>query len=185
MKSETTTKSEGAGGVELENGRRSIENFLAPLCVLPGVAYQALGPFAVDETNYSVPRLSFQGPTGTDPIRIGIFAAIHGDEPAGAAAVAAFLEHLVKRPELAANFHLDLYPLCNPTGFEDNTRHSRRGKDLNREFWRQSAEAEVKVLEAELNSRHFSGIIQLHEDDTSDGIYGFVRGHTLTEKLLR
>jgi len=25
----------------------------------------------------------------------------------------------------------------------------------------------------------------LHADDTSDGIYGFVRGHTLTENLLR
>src|SRR5205823_12710520 len=27
--------------------------------------------------------------------------------------------------------------------------------------------------------------IQLHADDTSEGIYGFVRGHTLTENLLR
>jgi hypothetical protein len=56
---------------------------------------------------------------------------------------------------------------------------------LNREFWRASTEAEVELLEHELRTRHFSGIIQLHADDTSDGIYGFVRGHTLTENLLR
>jgi len=48
-----------------------------------------------------------------------------------------------------------------------------------------SAEAEVQILENELRSRHFSGIIQLHADDTSGGVYGFVRGHTLTENLLR
>jgi hypothetical protein len=80
---------------------------------------------------------------------------------------------------------LQAYPLCNPTGFEDNSRYSRRGRDLNREFWRASVEPEVELLENELRTRHFNGIIQLHADDTSDGIYGFVRGHTLTENLLR
>ena len=62
---------------------------------------------------------------------------------------------------------------------------SRRGKDLNREFWKNSSEPEVRLLEKELRTRHFEGLIQLHADDTSDGIYGFVRGHTLTENLLR
>jgi murein peptide amidase A len=56
---------------------------------------------------------------------------------------------------------------------------------LNREFWRASVEAEVQILEHELRTSHFAGIVQLHADDTSDGIYGFVRGHTLTENLLR
>src|SRR5439155_24849860 len=56
---------------------------------------------------------------------------------------------------------------------------------LNREFWRGSIEAEIQILEHELRTSAFNGIIQLHADDTSDGIYGFVRGHTLTENLLR
>lgn len=56
---------------------------------------------------------------------------------------------------------------------------------MNREFWKGSQEPEVRILEAELRARHFHGLIQLHADDTSDGIYGFVRGHTLTENLLR
>ena len=139
----------------------------------------------VDGEEYFLPRLTFRGPNSSDPIRIGLFAAIHGDEPAGAVAAATFLRELAQEPALAENFHVQIYPICNPTGFEDNTRYSRKGRDLNREFWRASVEAEVQILERELRSSHFSGIIQLHADDTSEGIYGFVRGHTLTENLLR
>jgi hypothetical protein len=167
------------------NGRRSIQKFIEPLLGLPAVPADFLGPFEVKDEKYNIPRFTFLGPNSSDPIRIGLFAAIHGDEPAGAVAASRFLLDLVAEPQLAENFHVEIYPICNPTGFEDNTRQSRRGHDLNRQFWKSSAEAEVQILEHELRTRHFSGIIQLHADDTSDGIYGFVRGHTLTENLLR
>ena len=144
-----------------------------------------LGPFEIGGQPYSLPRLTFRGPNSNDPIRIGIFAAIHGDEPAGALAAAQFLVEVAKEPAVAENFHVQVYPICNPTGFEDNTRNSRSGRDLNREFWRESTQAEVQILEHELRTGRFSGIIQLHADDTSEGLYGFVRGHTLTEHLLR
>jgi len=165
--------------------RRSLTGFLEPLKTLPGVEWEALGSFEVGAKSYSLPRFIFRGANSSDPICIGLFAAIHGDEPAGALAAAAFLKQLSAKPDLAENFHLSVYPICNPTGFEDNTRHSRRGRDLNREFWRGSPEAEVAILEHELRTRHFNGLIQLHADDTSQGLYGFVRGHTLTENLLR
>jgi len=164
---------------------RSLPALLGPLRGLPGVQGEDLGSFEINGGKYSIPRFTFQGPNSSDPIRIGIFAAIHGDEPAGAFAAAKFLADVAREPDLAENFHLQIYPVCNPTGFEDQTRHSRRGKDLNREFWKASVEPEIEILEHELRSRHFSGIIQLHADDTSDGVYGFVRGHTLTENLLR
>src|SRR5439155_934561 len=169
----------------MENGRRSIGRFLEPLLSLAGVQADSLGSFESGGENYSLPRFTFRGPNSSDPIRIGLFAAIHGDEPAGALAAVRFLLEIAREPGLAENFHLQVYPLCNPTGFEDNTRQSRRGQDLNREFWRASVESEVQVPEHELRASHFHGIIQLHADDTSDGIYGFVRGHTLTENLLR
>ena len=86
---------------------------------------------------------------------------------------------------MAEDYEIQAYPVCNPTGFEDNTRCSRSGRDLNREFWKNSTEAEVQILENELRAQHFHGLIQLHADDTSEGIYGFVRGATLTENLLR
>jgi murein peptide amidase A len=168
-----------------ENGRRSIETLLRPIRELPGLKADLLGAFEVNAEKYSIPRFSFRGPNNVDPIRIGIFAAIHGDEPAGALAVIQFLMDLVANPALAEDYQIYAYPICNPTGFEDNTRCSRNARDLNREFWRNSSEAEVQVLENELRLQHFHGLIQLHADDTSEGIYGFVRGATLTENLLR
>lgn len=165
--------------------RRSIQSFIEPLVALSNVQTTLLGSFENNGHRYSLPRFTFRGPNSGDPIRIGVFAAIHGDEPAGALATAEFLKQVATDPEITENFLLQIYPLCNPTGFEDNTRHSRRGKDLNREFWKASAEPEIEILEHELRTQRFSGIIQLHADDTSDGIYGFVRGHTLTENLLR
>ena len=177
--------SDFAAQLSLENGHRSLERWLEPLRHLAGVEHEALGGFHSGTQEYSLPRFTLRGPNSSDPIRIGIFAAIHGDEPAGALAAATFLTEAVQAPEFIENFLLQLYPVCNPTGFEDNTRHSRRGKDLNREFWKQSTEPEVEILDHELRTRHFHGIIQLHADDTSDGLYGFVRGHTLTENLLR
>jgi hypothetical protein len=167
------------------SGQRSIELLLEPLSGLAGVQAESLGSFESSGMKYSLPRFTFRGPNSSDPIRIAIFAGIHGDEPAGTLAAVKFLSEMVHRPEVAENFLLQIYPVCNPTGFEDNTRHSRRGKDLNREFWKSSVEPEIEILEHELRSQRFSGIIQLHADDTSEGIYGFVRGHTLTENLLR
>jgi murein peptide amidase A len=168
-----------------KDGRRSIELLLEPLVGARGVTAQCLGAFECHGHEYHLPRLSFRGPNSADPIRLAIFAAIHGDEPAGALAAVQFLLELSADPSVAEDYQIDAYPVCNPSGFEDNTRHSRRGKDLNREFWKNSTEPEVQLLEKELRARHFHGIIQLHADDTSDGIYGFVRGHTLTEALLR
>lgn len=169
----------------LQDGRRSLDRLLEPVAAAPNVQVECLGAFESGGREYHLPRLTFRGPNSADPIRLAIFAAIHGDEPAGALAIVQFLLQLAAKPELAEDYRIDAYPVCNPTGFEDNTRHSRAGKDLNREFWRNSTEPEVQLLEKELRARHFHGIIQLHADDTSDGLYGFVRGHTLTEALLR
>jgi predicted deacylase len=134
---------------------------------------------------YELPRYLFVGPRGGDtPIRVGIFAGIHGDEPEGVHALVQFIQLLERKPELAMGYYLSFYPVCNPTGFEDGTRLSRSGKDLNREFWKRSDEPEVRLLQAELLSRSFQGLIALHTDDTSSGFYGIVRGATLTKHLL-
>jgi hypothetical protein len=166
------------------SGRRSLRRVLDLLTGLPAVQADLL-PFETNGEAYSLPRFTVFASRDVEPIRLGIFAAIHGDEPAGALGVVKLMLELARRPEWASNYHVTAYPICNPTGFEDNTRTSRRGRDLNREFWKNSTEPEVRILEDELHARHFHGLIQLHADDTSDGVYGFVRGHTLTENLLR
>jgi protein MpaA len=171
------------------NQRRSISDLLAPLEKIaqnsPNLVANHDAKFEVNGENYELPRYLFVGPRGGDtPIRVGIFAGIHGDEPEGVHAIVQFIKLLEAKPELAAGYYLSFYPVCNPTGFEDATRFSRAGKDLNREFWKNSSEPEVRLLQAELISRSFQGIISLHTDDTSDGFYGFVGGATLTKNLI-
>ncbi|MGB7768736.1 MAG: succinylglutamate desuccinylase/aspartoacylase family protein [Verrucomicrobiia bacterium] len=169
--------------------RRSINNLLAPLEQIaahsPNLVVNHEARFEVGGETCELPRYLFVGPKGGDtPIRVGIFAAIHGDEPEGARAIVQFIKLLEAKPELAAGYSLSFYPVCNPTGFEDGTRRSRGGKDLNREFWKNSNEPEVRLLQAELVSHSFQGIISLHTDDTSDGFYGFAHGATLTKHLI-
>ena len=169
--------------------RRSIADLLAPLERIaansPNLVANHDARFEVNGEAYELPRYLFVGPRGGDtPIRLGIFAGIHGDEPEGVHALVQFVKLLEAKPELATGYYLSIYPVCNPTGFEDGTRFSRSGKDLNREFWKGSTEPEVRLLQAELQSRSFQGIIALHTDNTSDGFYGFVRGATLAKHLI-
>lgn len=170
--------------------RRSIAALLAPLNELAErsefVRAYRYGSFQIAGDRYSLPCFIFTKPGvgGTDPIRLAIFATIHGDEPEGALALTEFYRELVRQPSLASGYQIYAYPLCNPTGYEDSTRHSRGGKDLNREFWKSSAEPEVLGLEDELWRHHFDGLIALHSDNTSDGLYGFVQGPDISQELL-
>ena len=142
--------------------------------------------FVADGRRQSLVRIVLRGPTGGgDRVRLGLFAAVHGDEPAGAWALVDLAAAVLAQPERATGFELVLYPCCNPGGFERGTRENAAGLDLNREFWRGSAEPEVRWLERELAAQHFDGLIALHADDTSDGLYGFARGQTLADELLR
>jgi len=144
------------------------------------------GAFEHAGRRYSLPRYLFLGPRGGgDALRIGVFAGIHGDEPQGALALARFARRLEEKPELAQGYALFLYPLCNPTGLEDGTRCSRTGRDLNREFWKGSPEPEVQLLETEIWTHAFHGIVNLHSDDTSSGLYGFVNGTVLAQHLVQ
>jgi hypothetical protein len=169
--------------------RRSLAGLLTPLDQIaarsPNLVANQDAIFEVAGETYTLPRYLFVGPRGGDtPIRIGIFAGIHGDETDGVRAAVQFLKLLEAKPELATGYYLSFYPACNPTGLEDGTRHSRGGKDLNREFWGNSNEPEVRLLQAELVSRSFNGIISLHTDDTSHGFYGITRGAILTQHLI-
>lgn len=137
------------------------------------------------ESGFGLERFQFEGPHGGgDPIRIAFFAGIHGDEQAGSHAIVEFARKLVRNPALAEGYQIYLYPVCNPAGFDAGSRYSTSGEDLNREFWKGSREPEVIVLEKEIQELAFHGLVSFHADDTSDGVYGFVRGAVLTRSLL-
>ena len=145
----------------------------------------SLGGFLAGDAGYELHRFTLRGAAdGNATVRLGFFATIHGDETQGAQALLELAKLSRREPELFRGYEIHLYPLCNPTGYEDGTRHSRRGEDLNRHFWRGSHEPEIALLENEIAARRFHGIVSLHSDDTSDGLYGFVRGSTISKELL-
>jgi hypothetical protein len=72
-----------AGSLKLAT-RRSIADLLAPLDQVAAKSHNIVvnrgARFEVDGESYVLPRYLFIGPkSGDAPIRIGIFAAIHGD----------------------------------------------------------------------------------------------------------
>lgn len=102
---------------------RSLTDFVAPVeesaRQSASLLSKSLAAFEVEGNDYHIPRYLFIGPRGgDDPIRLGLFAAIHGDEPEGANALVQLLQVLEQRPELARDFFLFVYPVCNPTGYE-------------------------------------------------------------------
>jgi protein MpaA len=167
-----------------------VSDLLAPLLELagrcPALEAGVAGRFASQDRDYSLHRFRFCGPKAEhDPLRIGLFAGLHGDEPAGAEALVRWLHELAEEPWRATGYELTVFPVCNPTGYEDNTRHNRAGLDLNRQFWRRSAQPEVALLEREITAGKFDGLISLHSDDTSEGLYGYTHGRLLNEALLK
>ena len=171
------------------SARRSLEALTGPLDEIGRHSTSLIacppGRFESGGQSHALPRYLFLGPQGgAEPLRVGIFAGVHGDEPAGSFALLRFVRLLEERPDIARGYCLFLYPVCNPTGFEDNTRSNRNGRDLNREFWRDSRQPEVRLLESELSSHAFNGIISLHTDNTSGGIYGYAHGALLTRYLV-
>ena len=75
---------------------RSVAHLLAPLDQMAEssshIISKSLREFERAGRSYRLPRYVYLGPRGGgDRIRIGIFAAIHGDEPEGALATVRFV----------------------------------------------------------------------------------------------
>jgi len=167
-------------------GRKNFRETLAPLkkARAPWLA-ATLGSWGVGTDSYFLEQYLFVGPRGGgDYFRVGIFAGMHGDEEAGILAAIRFLPELAQNPDWARGYEIYLYPLCNPSGFEDGTRHSRSGRDLNREFWIGSHEPEVQLLERQIRTLRFDGLISLHADNDSGGLYAFALGAQVTQHVV-
>jgi murein peptide amidase A len=167
-------------------GRKNFREVLAPLHRAKAPWLPAtLGTWSVGPDDYALEQYLFVGPRGGgDYLRVGIFAGVHGDEIAGTHAAIRFLHELAQNPELARGYEIYLYPLCNPSGFEDGTRHARSGRDLNREFWLGARDPEVQFLEQQIRTLRFDGMIALHADIDSPGIYAFALGAQITQHVV-
>ena len=169
--------------------RPSIKDLLMPLMLQvassPCLKATSVGFWDQGPARLWLPRFTFQRTQVVKHrFKLGIFAGIHGDEPAGILGLMDFVRELDRFPELGREYQLYLYPLCNPSGYLASTRESASGRDLNRQFWRHSPDPEVALLEQEIHRHQFDGIIALHSDDTCDGFYGFARDRLISEQML-
>jgi protein MpaA len=153
---------------------------------LTGLASRAAGRLASGmEEGITIQKIIRRGDSRASAFKFGIFAGIHGDEPAGVLATLELARWAAEQPEALRDFELHFYPVCNPSGYHLGQRHNQNDLDLNREFWLGSRQPEVLFLERELRQERYDGIIALHADDECDGCYGFVSGALLSEHLLR
>jgi hypothetical protein len=116
---------------------------------------------------------------------ICVVAGVHGDEPDGVLAALELARRFAASAELQTNYVLTIYPCVNPAGYERMTRENGNGKDLNREFFRESRELEVQIIERELRAHEFTGFIGGHSDFESFGIYAYATGAVLSERLAK
>ncbi len=101
------------------------------------------------------------------PARLYLSTGIHGDEPAGPAAILRLLQEN-RWPAAAEIF---VVPCLNPAGFLSNRRENAQGLDLNRDYLHlQSDEIRAHVAWLERQPT-FDLCLCLHEDWESHGFY--------------
>jgi murein peptide amidase A len=96
-----------------------------------------------------------------------------------------FFSSLLEDPARATGYELFAYPIVNPVGLGRGTRGNCSGVDLNREFWRESRQPEILIVENELRKYRFNGLIALHADDSCEGTYGYSHGNAMEDSLLK
>lgn len=105
----------------------------------------------------------------TDAPVVTLSAGLHGDEPAGVAALIA----LAGADQLPPQFSYRVWPCLNPTGYDARTRTNSDGVDINRTFARGGSSAEAKAVIMANRDRKFVLALDLHEDDERTAPYAY------------
>lgn len=149
------------------------------------VVGRVAGSFREGGRRYTIPKFTFFGPREDSPqTRLGIFALLNGTESNGSKALLRLLELLASCPDLAQGYDITCYPVCNPTGYEDDTAHNRAGLRIEQEFWRGSVEPEIRILEDELENERYDGIITLRSNEGAEHLEGRTWSEVVKEHLL-
>jgi hypothetical protein len=100
--------------------------------------------------------------------QVMITAGIHGDEPVTPWA----LLDIVSRGLLDPRFGYTIWCCVNPTGYEDCKRENIDGLDINRTFGTaHTSSVEANLMVSICGDSQYALVIDLHEDNESDGFY--------------
>jgi hypothetical protein len=167
--------------------QRSYPALLEQVRGVAGFVVEIIGVFGHDGREFPLVRM--QCAPAASPfatiIPVSVAAGIHGDEPDSVFGALEFARRFAASAELRASYALTIYPCLNPVGYERMTRVNGTGHDLNREFSRHSAIAEVQIMERDLATQQCLGMIGTHSDYESFGIYAYAAGAVLSERLAK
>ena len=120
------------------------------------------------------PRTLLCAETGSHTAaEIALASGVHGDEPAGTAALLALLES----DELDPAYAYRIWPCLNPVGYAAGTRGGDKGIDINRTFGRGGQTPEARAIVTANRDRKFVLSLDLHEDCDADGFYCYEYGN--------
>ena len=100
--------------------------------------------------------------------RVLISGGLHGDEPAGVFTIIEFFKK--HAADYLDKFEFTAFPCVNPFGFENNTHPNAEGLNLNRQFKKNTASPETKLIMRELEEYVFT--MDFHEDWVNDTLSG-------------
>lgn len=103
---------------------------------------------------------------------VALAAGVHGDEPAGPAALLALIEERA----LDARYAYRVWPCSNPSGYALCTRENAEGADVNRSFGRGGQTPEARAIVTANRDRKFALSLDLHEDCDAGGFYCYEYG---------
>ena len=181
-----TDRIDFGAGVQTQRSIDTALQTLTSVCLYSDYLYYSpLGHFHYGNHPYRLARYIFLGPAaGDEPIKLGIFAAVSGEEPEGVQALVEFLLRLDLEPARGRGYQIFVYPVVNPTGFEDGTHTTRRGHDLLRELWNGSRQPEAYYVERELGVLQFHGIIHLRSNAENNVLDARVASRVLRSALV-
>jgi hypothetical protein len=133
-----------------------------------------------------ISRYVFEGEQLSEsPIRIGIFAGLHGDDAVGPGAVSTFLTDLVALPHLGDGLRIYAYPIVSAVNFETATPSSRPSQYIINQMGHEMMSSETYQIEREIFAIAFDGIITISLEKEIENFQVGVSDPRLQEILVR
>ncbi len=107
---------------------------------------------------YYLPRFVYFGPRTSDASpRLAVVAGFGRHDRPAASAVTAFVEGLVRRPDLGHGLNLSFFPVVNVLGLLGGAEE----RDLSEEGWGRSTAPEITLLAQDAGLRTYQGFIRV------------------------
>ena len=117
-----------------------------------------LGPFYDEARHHYLPHFVYFGPNSSQAsLRLALLAGTGRHDLPAARALLAFLEGLVRQPDLGQGLNLSFFPLVNVLGLLGGAEE----RDLAGEHWGRSAAPEIDLLARDTRLRGYQGFVSV------------------------